>query len=55
MKCSGIKCATNLLSTNPVIPGVAEMDLLMTGMRQPVFDAFSFKESDSKIRNLRGN
>lgn len=56
MKCTGIKCGSPLIPVaSELISPMSEMDMLVPQMRQqPIFEGFSFKESDSKSRNLRG-
>jgi len=57
INCSGLKCANSMIPVNSIIPAMQEIDMLMPNLRQapmPGLYDFSFKQSDNKIRNLRG-
>jgi len=57
INCSGPKCPSPTLSMNSIVPAIREIDMMMPDMRGPIppmFDVFSFKQTDDKNRNLRG-
>ena len=59
LKCSGIKCGNPMMPVNSLMPAIQEIDMSLTDMRSApmgqMFDGFSFKETNNKIGNLRGN